>query len=119
MRLIQFLMALTVDFESFRASLLHQTLLSTLETVVSRLLSDETRLGLQKPKPDNMVLATASKGNYRGKSKFYMHCEKAGHTLAECKLVECRVCKKKRRFASFCPNVECNLCKQSGHSASY
>lgn len=118
MRLIQFLMALTDDFESCRASLLHQNPLPTLESAVSRLLSDETRLGLHKPKQDDVVLATSTKNSYRGKSKYCSHCDKPGHTLSECSSVECRVCKKKGHIASYCPNVECNYCKQSSHSIS-
>nr|XP_025662089.1 uncharacterized protein LOC112757747 [Arachis hypogaea] len=45
-RLIQFLMALTDDYEPVRASLLHQNSLPSLEDALPRLNSKETRLGL-------------------------------------------------------------------------
>ncbi|GKV48377.1 hypothetical protein SLEP1_g55201 [Rubroshorea leprosula] len=61
MRLIQFLMALTDDFEPCRASLLHQSLLPILDSALSRLLSNETRLGSLKPKRDTTVAATINK----------------------------------------------------------
>ncbi|GKU96661.1 hypothetical protein SLEP1_g9872 [Rubroshorea leprosula] len=61
MRLIQFLMALIDDFEPCRASLLHQSPLPTLDSAFSRLLSDETRLGLLKPQRDTIVAATINK----------------------------------------------------------
>lgn len=50
MRVMQFLSALNDEFESVRASLLHQDPLPCLETVVSDLLTEET-----VPKGPNMI----------------------------------------------------------------
>lgn len=56
-RLIQFLMALTTDFEPVRASLLHRTPLPTLDQAISELLSEETRLGTLKSQSLDSALA--------------------------------------------------------------
>ncbi|KAF7153584.1 hypothetical protein RHSIM_Rhsim01G0194900 [Rhododendron simsii] len=56
-RLIQFLMALTTDFEPARASLLHRNPLPTLDQAISELLSEETRLGTLKSQRLDSVLA--------------------------------------------------------------
>ncbi|GKV48371.1 hypothetical protein SLEP1_g55195 [Rubroshorea leprosula] len=103
MRLIQFLMALTDDFEPCRASLLHQSLLPILDSALSRLLSNETRLGSLKPKRDTTVAATINKfpSSKRGQ-KYCQHYNKYGHALYECNLVECHKCKQKGHIAPNC-----------------
>lgn len=117
MRLIRFLIALTDDFESYRASLLYQTHLPTLEVVVSRLLFDETRLGLLKPPRDDTVLATTIKIYSRGGPKIYRTFNKSGHTLTEYSLTECHKCKKNGHVASHCPTkMDCRYYKLFGHS---
>ncbi|KAF7126974.1 hypothetical protein RHSIM_Rhsim11G0089400 [Rhododendron simsii] len=55
-RLIFFLMALTMDFEPIRGSLLHRSPLLTLEQAISELLSKETCLSSLKPKSMDTVL---------------------------------------------------------------
>lgn len=57
-RLIFFLMALIIDFEPIRASLLHCSPLPTLEQAISELLSEETRLGTAKSQHMDTVLAS-------------------------------------------------------------
>ncbi|GKV15773.1 hypothetical protein SLEP1_g26525 [Rubroshorea leprosula] len=106
MRLIQFLMALTDDFEPCRASLLHQSPLPTLDSALSRLLSDETRLGLLKPQRDTTVAAAINKFplSKRGQ-KHCRHCNKYGHALYECSLVECHKCKQKGHIAPNCTSL--------------
>ena len=57
-RLVQFLMALTSDFEPVRASLLHRKPLPTLQQAISELISKETRPGTVKSQHLESVLAT-------------------------------------------------------------
>ena len=57
-RLIQFLMALTDDYEPVRAALLNQQPLPTLEAALPRLKSEETRLGLLKTQVDVAFIAS-------------------------------------------------------------
>lgn len=104
-RLIQFLMALTDDYEPVRASLLHQSPLPTLEDALPRLKSEETRLGLVCPKVD---LAFAVTNNT---IKFCRHCRKSGHSFSDCPTIECRNCMQKGHIASNC----CRYCKKPGH----
>ncbi|GKV28694.1 hypothetical protein SLEP1_g37711 [Rubroshorea leprosula] len=106
MRLIQFLMALTDDFEPCRASLLHQPPLPTLDSALSRLLSDETHLGLLKPQRDTTMAAAINKFplSKRGQ-KYCRHCNKYGHALYECSLVECHKCKQKGHIAPNCTSL--------------
>ncbi|GKU90857.1 hypothetical protein SLEP1_g4801 [Rubroshorea leprosula] len=106
MRLIQFLMALTNDFEPCRASLLHQSPLPTLDSALSRLLSNETRLGLLKPQRDTTVDAAINKfpSSKRGQ-KYCRHCNKYEHALYECSLIECHKCKQKDHIAPNCTSL--------------
>jgi hypothetical protein len=59
--LIQFLMALTSEFELVHAALLQQVPLPTLEFSMSQLLSHETRLRTLQPYHFDAVLATAAR----------------------------------------------------------
>ena len=104
-RLIQFLMALTDDYEPVRASLLHQNPLPTLENALPCLKSEETRLGLYRPQ-DNLAFAVTNKT-----PKFCRVCHKTGHSFSDCPNVECHNCKKKGHIASNC----CRYCKTPGH----
>ncbi|CAI0550535.1 unnamed protein product [Linum tenue] len=96
--LIQFLMDLHSDFEAVRASLLHRSPLPTLESAISELISEETRLGMLKLRRSDMVLATTSSAN-----KFCKNCSRSDHTLAQCPTVECRYCHKIGHILPFCP----------------
>ncbi|MED6197110.1 hypothetical protein PIB30_118152 [Stylosanthes scabra] len=69
--LIQFLMALTDDYEPVRASLLHQNPLPSLEDALPRLKSEETRLCLTRSKSEN-VFAVPEK-----RTKFCRHCNRS------------------------------------------
>jgi hypothetical protein len=105
--LIQFLMALTSEFEPVRATLLQQVPLPTLEFAMSQLLSHETRLRtLQTHHPD-AVLATAarpsSSSSSRNGSKYCKNCHKQGHLLAECPTIQCRYCHKIGHIVYNCP----------------
>ena len=112
-RLIQFLMALTDDYEPVRASLLYQDPLPTLEDALPRLQSEETRLGLLRPKSDLVFATSDSKRKYCGA------CRKPGHVYHECPTIECHLCRKKGHIASRCPSqnstIVCRYCKLSGH----
>uniref|UniRef100_A0A2N9I658 Reverse transcriptase Ty1/copia-type domain-containing protein n=1 Tax=Fagus sylvatica TaxID=28930 RepID=A0A2N9I658_FAGSY len=84
--LIQFLMALTSEFEPVRATLLQQVPLPTLEFAMSQLLSHETRLRTLQPHHPDAVLATAAR-----------------HLLAECPTIQCRYCHKIGHIVYNCP----------------
>ncbi|XP_016196123.1 uncharacterized protein LOC107637200 [Arachis ipaensis] len=108
-RLIQFLMALTDDYELVRASLLHQNLLPSLEDALPRLKSEETRLGLLRSKSETVFAATDRKG------KICRNCNRPGHSFSDCPSIECRKCKQKGHIGSNCPKLFCHYCKLSGH----
>ena len=78
--LIQFLMALTSEFEPVRAALLQQVPLLTLEFAMSQLLSHETRLRTLQPHHLDAVLATAARpsnsSSSRNGSKYCKNCHK-------------------------------------------
>jgi hypothetical protein len=78
--LIQFLMALTSEFEPVRAALLQQVPLPTLEFAMSQLLSHETCLRTLQPHHLDAVLATAtrpsSSSSSRNGSKYCKNCHK-------------------------------------------
>uniref|UniRef100_A0A2N9FVG4 CCHC-type domain-containing protein n=1 Tax=Fagus sylvatica TaxID=28930 RepID=A0A2N9FVG4_FAGSY len=96
--LIQFLMALTSEFELVRAALLQQVPLPTLEFAMSRLLSHETRLRtLQLHHPDAVLAITArpsSSSSSRNGPKYCKNCHKQGHLLSECSTIQCQYCHK-------------------------
>lgn len=116
-KLIEFLMALTDDYEPVRASLLHQEPLPTLEDALPRLQSEETRLGLLCAKPDMAFVVSTSKGNYCG------NYQQSGHVYIECPIIECHHCRKKGHIAPNCPTRDpnrsstlfCRYCKLAGH----
>ncbi|GKV11664.1 hypothetical protein SLEP1_g22904 [Rubroshorea leprosula] len=90
--MLGFLMALIDDYEPCKASLLHQSPLPTLDNAISRLLSDETLLKLLRPQQVDIVLATMNRNSLKGGQKFCRHCNKPGHVLYECNLVEFHKC---------------------------
>uniref|UniRef100_A0A2N9FKW5 CCHC-type domain-containing protein n=1 Tax=Fagus sylvatica TaxID=28930 RepID=A0A2N9FKW5_FAGSY len=105
--LIQFLMALTSEFEPVRATLLQQVPLPTLEFAMSQLLSHETRLRTLQPHHPDAVLATvarpSSSSSSRNGLKYCKNCHKQGHLLAECPTIQCRYCHKIGHIVYNCP----------------
>uniref|UniRef100_A0A2N9HVC5 CCHC-type domain-containing protein n=1 Tax=Fagus sylvatica TaxID=28930 RepID=A0A2N9HVC5_FAGSY len=105
--LIQFLMALTSEFEPVRAALLQQVPLPTLEFAMSQLLSHETRLRTLQPHHPDAVLATAarpsSSSSSRNGLKYCKNCHKQGHLLAECPTIQCWYCHKIGHIVYNCP----------------
>jgi len=91
-RVLQFLMALTPDYEPVCASMLHQGSLPTLESIMFELLSEETRLEILKAPPTsipintNTVLATSSSSIKSKKSCNY--CRRPRHVISECKKLQ-------------------------------
>ncbi|KAF7145556.1 hypothetical protein RHSIM_Rhsim04G0107400 [Rhododendron simsii] len=88
-RLILLLMALTIDFEPVRTSLLHRSPLPTLEEAISELLSEETRLSSLKPKSMDTVLATLHRRNHMLLNcpvRVCKHCHQVGpgHYQSHC-----------------------------------
>ena len=84
-RVMQFLMALNDEFEPVRASILHRDPFPSIETVVSDLLNEETRLATLKAQrptvpismPTDAVLAASSSSSMR--CPFCKHCRQHGH----------------------------------------
>jgi hypothetical protein len=60
MHLVEFLTAIQDEFENTQASLLHYSLLASLEGVLSELVSEETPLSTMKLHAFEMVVAIAS-----------------------------------------------------------
>ncbi|WOH02105.1 hypothetical protein DCAR_0521493 [Daucus carota subsp. sativus] len=104
-RLIQFLMALTQDFEPVRAALLHRVPLPSLESAVAELISEETRLDIGKGSiVEDMVLATPSPSTSTFDKPFCKFCRQNGHFIKECVTLR---------------NHTCQNCHQKGHSAQF
>ena len=123
-RLVQFLMALTNDFEPVRASLLHRKPLPTLQQAISELISEETRLGTVKSQHSESVLATVQhrrsfgpsnpQGRGFGNSSTQgppacRYCQNNNkphdHALIRCPVRVCRFCHKvgPGHFEHACP----------------
>ncbi|KAK4485459.1 hypothetical protein RD792_008100 [Penstemon davidsonii] len=97
-RLVQFFMALRNDFEGIRGSILHRSPLPSVDSVVSELLAEETRLKSHSgkgllPSPSASVLAVPSRPPANNRNQPYVP------TAPD----ECRFCKKKGHWKSQCP----------------
>ncbi|KAF7137487.1 hypothetical protein RHSIM_Rhsim07G0087400 [Rhododendron simsii] len=104
-RLIQFLMALTTDFEPVRASLLHRNPLPTLDQAISELLSEETRLGTLKSQRLDSAFAVhrphdvqppQSSGPPPQTPGSCTYCHSLSHELLRCPVRTCKHCHKTR-----------------------
>ena len=111
-RLVQFLMALRSDFEGLRSNILHRTPLPSVDSVVSELLADETRLKTQTgkgilPIPSPTVMAVPP---YR------YPAQNQNKSRPRVGFDECSFCKKKGHWKSQCPELMGrNSSMQSGH----
>ena len=96
-RLVQFLMALRSDFEGLRGSILHRTPLPSVDSVVSELVAEETRLKslageIFLPSSSTSVLAVPSQLPMQNQNKSYMRvasdecsfCKQKGHWKFQC-----------------------------------
>jgi hypothetical protein len=99
-RLVQLLMALRDDFEGLRGSILHRTPLPKVDSVISELLAEETRLkshsNLHPEKgilsnPPSVFAAPFHNGKPRGR--------------AEIGIDECAFCKEKGHWKAQCPKL--------------
>ncbi|KAH0633709.1 hypothetical protein KY284_036495 [Solanum tuberosum] len=108
-KLIQFLMALTEDYEPTQVALLNQQSLPTLENALSRLKSEKTHLDLTRPMDNLVFVATNIIG-----AKFCRNCRQTGHALHDCPVIECNKCKKKAHISRNCPPI-CKYCKKEDH----
>jgi len=92
MRVLQFLMALTPNYEPVCASVLHRGSLPMLESIVFELLSEETCLAILKAPPasipinTNTVLAISSSSTKSEKSCNY--CRRTRHVISECRKLQ-------------------------------
>ncbi|MCI19656.1 gag-pol polyprotein, partial [Trifolium medium] len=99
-RLVQLLMALRDDFEGLRGAILHRIPLPRVDSVVSELLAEETRLKSQSnphqargilSNPPSVFAAPFHKGKPRGR--------------AEIDIDECAFCKEKGHWKAQCPKL--------------
>ena len=113
LRLIQFLEALSDDFEHVRATLLHRKPYPTLEAALTEILFEKTRKSISRvPSSSESVVVAAAppksfyqRKNYpstqksRTKDLFCGYCNKPGHHIDNCfkvgisKEIQCRYCK--------------------------
>ena len=123
-RLIQFLMALTQDFEPVRAALLHRVPLPSLESSVAELISEETRLGLGKFKSviDNVLAVPPAPTSDKPFCRF---CRQSGHVTKDCMTLRnhtCQHCHQKGHYSiQFCkkkPSFHSNKFTQSSAAAT-
>nr|XP_017251186.1 PREDICTED: uncharacterized protein LOC108221814 [Daucus carota subsp. sativus] len=123
-RLIQFLMALTQDFEPVRAALLHRVPLPSLESSVAELISEETRLGLGKFKSvvDNVLAVPPVPTSDKSFCRF---CRQNGHVTKDCITLRnhtCQHCHQKGHYSiQFCkrkPSFQSNKFTQSSAAAT-
>ncbi|XP_077250162.1 uncharacterized protein LOC143889730 [Tasmannia lanceolata] len=87
-------MALQDDFETIRATILHRSPLSTVESALSELLAEETHKGLLPNPASVFAIVSHPKGNYsKGKStQGYqdmskiqcIYCKEYGHMVKNC-----------------------------------
>jgi hypothetical protein len=96
-RLVQLLMALRDDFEGLRGSILHRTPLPRVDSVVSELLAEETRLKSQSnlhlgkgilSNPPSVFAAPFHKGKPQGRAVLGIDecafCKEKGHWKIQC-----------------------------------
>ncbi|KAK2978854.1 hypothetical protein RJ640_010424 [Escallonia rubra] len=118
LRLIQFLMSLTNAYEYVRSSLLHRSLLPTLDNAIAELLSEETRQGLLQTRHPDIVLVAPSRPSHisspsstsrRSSSSSFQqecrYCHEFGHKTLDCHVRPCRLCRKigAGHFPQDCP----------------
>jgi hypothetical protein len=88
--------AIRDEFEHTRASLLHHSPLPSLESALSKLVSEETRFSTMKLQTSEMVMATTSRntrapnsipaGSSSSNQNIQCHyCQKFGHMYSECR----------------------------------
>uniref|UniRef100_A0A2N9J0W0 CCHC-type domain-containing protein n=1 Tax=Fagus sylvatica TaxID=28930 RepID=A0A2N9J0W0_FAGSY len=96
-----------LQMQQFRAALLQQVPLPTLEFAISQLFSHETRLRTLQPHHPDAVLATVARplnsSSSRNGSKYCKNCHKQGHLLFECPSIQCRYCHKIGHIVYNCP----------------
>ncbi|WOH12602.1 hypothetical protein DCAR_0832108 [Daucus carota subsp. sativus] len=123
-RLIQFLMALTQDFEPVRAALLHRVPLPSLESSVTELISEETRLGIGKINSmTDTVLAVPPVST--SDKPFCRFCRQSGHVTKDCVALRnhtCQHCHQKGHYSiQFCkkkPSFHANKFTRSSAAAT-
>lgn len=109
LRLNQFLMALTDDFEHVRASLLYHKALPFLDVVLSEVISEETRTTLhaRQPIPNETVLATAiAPFKYKTQSYLSKQANQTNYSQnTEYKKPVCRYCCQIGHMIQNCPKL--------------
>ena len=83
-RLIQFLMALRDDFENTRSSLLRRQPLPTMDSALTELISEETRLAMTRTHRQDTIVAATPKHRTNSASPCH-RCGRTNHLVAQCK----------------------------------
>ena len=103
LHLIQVLMALRLEYEAVRASLLHRHPLPTLDMAIQEIIFEETRLNLNKIPHFERALATTHPSDQKFRNHIHKNCNHIGHTFANCPTVECRYCHGLGHILENCP----------------
>ena len=85
MRLVEFLMAIQDEFENTQASLLHRSLLPSLEDALSELVLEETQFSTIKLHTFEMIMAIASRNTCAPSSYSVSLLSKIWHRYSECR----------------------------------
>ncbi|XP_026405366.1 uncharacterized protein LOC113300357 [Papaver somniferum] len=110
-RLIQLLMALRDKFESVRASILHRNPMTTVESALSELITEETR---KRIKPDiPAVLAVSSRPS--SNPSFSSQRNFSASTYRDLSQVQCHNCKNYGHLVKNCPS-HVNISNSQGNS---
>ena len=92
-RLVQFLMALCSDFEGLKGSVLHRSTLPFVDSIVSELLAEETRLKSHSEK--GIISTVPSKPSFNNQNR----------TSTRVAFDECSFCKHKGHWKVQCPKL--------------
>jgi len=84
-------MALRIDYEPICASLLHREKFPKLESVVAKLLSEETWLAILKAHKSKIMLPNAVLATSSSTDKFCNYCKRSGHLISECYVEGCKL----------------------------
>ncbi|KAK9157984.1 hypothetical protein Scep_004558 [Stephania cephalantha] len=97
-------MALCLEYESVRATLLHRDPLSSLDAAVKEILFEETRLELVKPSFTSLeVVLALTPSRSKSGSLSCRNCKSTGHAFANCHTIECRYCHERGLILPNCP----------------
>ncbi|XP_058005269.1 uncharacterized protein LOC131180966 [Hevea brasiliensis] len=96
-------MALRLEYEAVRASLLHRNPLPSLDTAIQEIIFEETRFSLDKTPQFETALAITRSSHQKSGNQLCKHCNQIGHAFAYCPTIECRYCHGYGHILEHCP----------------